>query len=207
MMDLRLPQTSNKLENAWALLAMLGSAEDAVSFTALFSALLTACRSIPDVIDREVKPVLRANKSEAGKKLLAEFTQWAAAKSKERRERNSLLEFIETARDEDVHEGKHRLIFPQLHVTSASVSTEGGPPGTSAVVFNPDGAFYVVDDGTPYQRRVPVAMHAAVAVHLDTPLTLHLGQKIDVPNPVEAGSIAVHYYADLAWDARQRFTN
>jgi hypothetical protein len=57
--DGRLNQASNKLEDAWALLRILESARDALTFKAAYAALFVACRSIPDAIDRELKPLLR----------------------------------------------------------------------------------------------------------------------------------------------------
>ena len=64
-MDGRLNRASNKLEDAWAILRIIEASQDALSFKAAFAALLVACRSIPDAIDRELKPILRARKEDS----------------------------------------------------------------------------------------------------------------------------------------------
>jgi hypothetical protein len=206
-MDGRLNRASNKLEDAWAILRIIEASQDALSFKAAFAALLVACRSIPDAIDRELKPILRAGKkTPEGQKQLSDYAHWCRAKLREQQEPGSLLEFVETARDEDVHEGTHRLLFPGFTLGSATISSGNGPPGTSAVVISNDGPFYIVDANTPMQRRVPVeGVTMTVTVALATPLTHHLGQPLAETDPIAIAKVAIGHYADLLWEAKERF--
>jgi hypothetical protein len=206
--DGRLVQASNKLEDSWALLAILESARDALTFKAVYAALFVSCRSIPDAMERELKQELRKDrKTPEGSGRLAEFGRWWEAKQKERREAGSLLEFVEQSRDADVHEGKHQLLFPSGEIGQGVISPANGPPGTSSVVINPDGAFYLVDMGTPTQRRVPIlkGVTSTIQVALATPLTHHRGKPITETDPMTVARIAVNYYAELLWEAKEQF--
>jgi len=207
-MDGRLSQASNKLEDAWALLRTLESAQDALTFKAVYAALFVACRSIPDAIDRELKPLLRKDrKTPEGSRRLSEYGAWCKARLKERQEPGSLLEFVENARDADVHEGKHQLLFPAGHIGQGVINPANGPPGISSVVINPDGAFYLVDMGKPTQRRIPIleGIIATVQVTLATPLTHHVGKALTETDPIAVARMAVNYYAELLWEAKERF--
>jgi hypothetical protein len=206
--DGRLNQASNKLEDGWALLRILESARDALAFKAVYAALFVACRSIPDAIDRELKPMLRKDrKTPEGSRRLSDYGDWCKAKLKERQEPGSLLEFVENARDADVHEGKHQLQFPGVHIGLGMISPANGPPGTSSVVINPDGAYYLVDMNTPIQRRVPIldGITSTIQVSLATPLMHHRGEALAESDPIAVARTALNYYAELLWEAKENF--
>jgi len=207
-MDGRLSQASNKLEDGWALLSVLESARDALTFKAAYAALFVVCRAIPDAVDRELKPLLRKDrKTPEGSRQLSEYGAWCKAKLKERQEPGSLLEFVENARDADVHEGKHQLQFPASQIGSTVISTANGPPGTSSAVIDTDGAFYLVDMNTPTQRRVPIldGITSRIQVSLATPLTHHLGKALVESDPISVARTALNYYAALLWEAKEKF--
>ncbi len=205
-MNQELPRTSNKVENTWALLRLLESCADGLSFKAVFAALLVSCRSVPEALERELKLRLRKDKTAEGKKLLASYVQWFAAKEKERQEDDSLLKFVEKARNEDVHGGIHHLVFPRAMINHAALSTSEGPPGTSSIVVNPDGVFYIVDADTAAERRIPVqGVDSTVEVHLATPLTHHLGKPVVQNDPISVATVAVNFYAEMLWEAGFKF--
>jgi hypothetical protein len=207
MRDLRLTQASNKMEDGWALLRLLEAATDALTFKAVYGALLVCCRSIPDAVDRGLKPLLRQDRGpKRGDGRLTEFSQWRKEKLRERQEPGGLLQFVETARDADVHEGKHQLLFPSLQFSADSLSDSNGPPGTTAIVINPDGPFYLVDTDTPLNRRIPVeAGQGTVRVFLAAPIEHHLGEELTEVNPLAVARIAVQYYALYLWEAKEKF--
>jgi hypothetical protein len=206
--DGRLNQASNKLEDAWALLRILESSGDSLTFKAVYAALFVACRSIPDAVDRELKPILRKDrKTPEGSRRLSDYGAWCKVKLKERQETGSLLEFVENARDADVHEGKHQLVFPSSQIDAGVISPANGPPGTSSAVINSDGVFYLVDVDSAMQRRVPImgGITSTIQVSLSSPLTHHLGKPLLETDPLAVARTAFNYYAALLWEAKERF--
>jgi hypothetical protein len=90
-MERRLNHASNRLEDHWALLRILESAQDALTFKPAFAALWVVCRSIPVAINRELKSMLRKGKgTPEGKNRPSEYDSWFKAKLKQRQEKDSL---------------------------------------------------------------------------------------------------------------------
>jgi hypothetical protein len=119
---------------------------------------------------------------------------------------DELLSFMYEARGSDFHEGKHELVF----------KTEGGwdpgsikkPDDVGGILVTPEGLFWVVNQGTAYERRVPLdegSSYTTVARFKNGPKT-HLGKRLDSADPLTICRITLDYCAELLHRAKIEFT-
>ena len=180
-----------KLEEARVILDQLQTATDSALFRSQFNSFLSAARAVTNALQKEGADV-------------DGFADWYAAKQAEMRA-DGLMRFIHEARIEDFHQGKHRLTF-STYVAHMNTKDAGPPPAPGAsLVIGADGVFWVVDSGTPNERRIPATGGTVtVAIGIDNPPETHLGQRIET-NPIEICTLALTYLDSLVHEANTRF--
>jgi hypothetical protein len=136
----------SKLADAQTQLDALRRCPDGQAFRSVFNSFIHAIRAVPNAVKREGEQRFPPNGDDRARA----FNEWRTAKWAEIRS-DELLRFIDSARTEDFHEGKHALAFGS-HVSHMVVST---PPGAS-FVMNADGAYWLMGEGTPDEHLVPV---------------------------------------------------
>lgn len=174
----------------------LAGTNDPVAFAEAFSSCVAQVRSIGDAVlkDRE------ANQQDG-------FKDWRESKRKEC-EQDDLLRFINDKRNADLHEGYSPLVFT-MNIFSFNTTTDGAAPSAAAIlVVNGTGPYWIVDQGTVHERRLPVTSVGDVSftVALAEPPASHLGGCLSSTEPVAILCLAEGYYRDLLFEARKRFT-
>jgi hypothetical protein len=128
------------------------------------------------------------------------FNKWRAAKWVEIRS-DELLRFIDSARTEDFHEGRHALAFSS-QISQMVVTT---PPGAS-FVMNTDRTYWLFEEGRPEKHLVPVRSPAlTVVASVRNAPTRHLGQPLPNTDPITLCETALAYYRGYVHEARSGF--
>ena len=181
---------TNKLEDARRHLEDLRYARDTQAFKKEYSGFLSSFYAVTEALKR------------AGQ-TIPEFNTWWKQKLHEASS-DELLNYVCQSRGDDIHQGKHRLLFPSVHLVSYGW-TEPPFPGAS-FVFGTDGPFWIVDEGTPRERRIPAAGASfAVTVQLNNPPQFHLGKMLRENTPVTICELALTYLENLVYEARTKF--
>jgi hypothetical protein len=181
-----------KLEDCRSMLEGLEQATDSQTFRASFSSFLNSSRAITYALQKEGSH-------------LEGFERWYEAKRAEMKS-DELLRFVHEARTDDFHEGRHRLIFPAAHLDRFSSAEEPWPPNATGLVWGGDGPFWVLDEGTPRERRVPVtsATHSW-SVAIEDPPATHRGVLLVSNDPISICRATLAYMEELVYEARGRF--
>jgi len=178
----------SKLEDSRQLLQLLKEPSDAITFRSVFNSLLNSIRAIADAMKEEGASV-------------PGFEDWYSLKKTEMMG-DELLQFIHDARIQDFHHGKHTLKFATLfHDVQMEI-----PPGAKATV-GAEGAFWIVDEGTPQERRVPMKHGGKYTLRvsiLNAP-TRHKGATLSRNDPFTIYELALDYLANLVYEAENRF--
>lgn len=182
----------SKLEDARASLEALHAANDSPAFRSAFSGFLSSARAVTYALQKD------------GAELQG-FPEWYGPKSEEMRQ-DELMRFIHEARTEDFHEGKHRLSFA-THVQHLSGAQIGPPPiPGAALTIGADGAFWLIEEGTPRERRIPIRQaNYTVAVSIASGPKMHQGRVLERNDPLTVCSLALGYLEELVHEARTRF--
>ncbi len=178
-------QTETKLEDARLALEGMKSATDPLSFRSQFSAFLQHARAITYALQKDGRHI-------------PGFEEWYNGKQQEMGG-DELLKFICDARDEDVHEGKHRLDFG-THIQHLSLDAAGPPPSPgAALVMGREGPLWIVDRGTPQERRIPIKKGGVWTtwVSMKGAPTVHLGKSLERNDPLTVAQLALDYYASV----------
>jgi hypothetical protein len=186
-------KTKSKLEDTHNILDQLNRVSDASSFRALFNSFLNSARAITNALQKEGNDI-------------PGFNDWYVLKQEEMRN-DELLRFIQLARVQDFHEGKHTLGFSTA-VTEFSTGQAGSPPSTNAViVIGADGPFWLVDEGTPRERRIPIKQGGtwATRVGIKNAPTKHRGKTLERNDPITICRVALVYFSELVHEAMQSF--
>lgn len=185
----------SKLEDCRILLERLRAARDAPSFRSLFNSFLSASRAITYALQKEGAHA-------------PGFEDWYETKRLEMRS-DDLLRFIHEARTEDFHEGKHRLRF-STDVHRFSQAAVGPRPSPDAkMVIGHEGVFWVVAEGTPQQRRIPIVQGGdwVTLISMASPPTTHRGKPVARRDPATICELAVRYFSELVHEAKSRFAS
>ena len=183
----------SKLEDARANLESLAAATDAIKFRSAFTSFLSNCRAVTYALQKEGAHV-------------DGFGDWYEPKRYEMKG-DELLRFIHESRKEDFHEGAHPLCF----CSEISYVNTGGPEDRphpdAAMIAGAQGAFWVVDAGTPKERRIPVKKQGSykVVVSIENPPATHRGQPLSTQNPISLCRVALDYMAELVHEAKTIF--
>lgn len=182
----------HKLEDARTILQQLERAADPPVFRSLFNSFVSAARATTNALQKD------------GKNLQG-FAQWYAEKQDEMKA-DELLRFIHKARTEDFHQGKHRLTF-DTYIAHLSGKEAGPPPAPgAALVIGADGPYWLIDKGTPGERRVPVSGGSfAIRIAIANPPKTHLGANLQRTDPLSISRLALEYLQKLVHEARSRF--
>ena len=184
----------SKLEESQCLLREMKQASEAITFRTKFQAFLNSARAITAALQKQGKHI-------------DGFDRWYQSKQIEMKE-DPLLRFIHEARTEDFHEGKHRLLF-STRIEPFSATSFGPPPLPNAkAIIRRDGPFWLIDEGTPQERRIPTVLQGktTINVELQNPPQAHLGNKVDGLGPVQLSELSTQYYAGLVHEAIQKFS-
>jgi len=183
----------SKIEDCHIILDKLIQADDALSFRALFNSFLTSARAVTFALQKEGKHI-------------SGFNDWYALKQQEMRD-DELLRFVHEARNEDFHEGKHRLTF-STYIDHFSVKQAGSPPSPNAkLVAGAEGLFWIVDEGTPRERRIPIKRGGrfVIMASIAKAPTMHRGKPLQANDPVTICKITLDYLSELVHEAISRF--
>jgi hypothetical protein len=183
-----------KLEDSRSILEQLKVASDALAFRSLFNSFLNAARAITYALQKEGSHI-------------SGFDNWY--KPKQRQMRNDeLLRFIHEARIEDFHEGKHRLTFG-TYVQYLSAEAVGPRPSPDArLTIGPQGPFWIVNEGTPQQQRIPVKQaDCVIRISIKNAPEVHLGVKLAKNDPVTICQLALDYFTGLVYEAKSELAS
>jgi hypothetical protein len=188
-------KSARKLEEARVHIDHLRTAQSAQAFRSHFNATVNATRSVWDVLKSEGKHVPGFNKWREAK--------WTVISG------DDLLGRLSSARIADFHRGEEQVAFG-THVEYLSTESIGPPPVPGAgLVIGTEGPAWLVSQGTPHERRVPIqpndttrfAVHASL---VDPPKT-HLGQPLRRADPVTFCQMAITYFEGLLHEAKTEF--
>lgn len=157
------------------------------AYRALFFGLLSSLYG--------VKEALRQSSKKIGK----EAVSWWDIKFKEIKA-DPLLCFFYDLNNSD----KHSISSPFLQPKMKLYSYKGtAPPG---LIMSGEGVFVAVDKGTARERRVFFdGVNAAFEVYLDVPVLYHKGQEVSGKALKAQLDMAISYYEDLVFEARNMF--
>jgi len=166
-----------------------------VAYAEAFSSCLAQIRAIGDAIIKNKN----AN-------TLPGFGSWRDSKKTEC-QNDSLLRFINEARNADLHEGRCPLLFT-MHPFSFESDRVGPAPSTNAVlVIDGRGPQWIIDRGTPNERRSPVEPNGIIyyTVAISNPPVIHLQNPLSSTTPTAILHQAESYYSRLLYEARSTF--
>jgi hypothetical protein len=157
------------------------------AYRALFFGLLSSLYG--------VKEALR----QSSKKIRNEAPAWWDAKFREIKA-DPLLCFFYDLNNSD----KHSISSPFLRPHMKLYGYKGiAPPG---LIISGEGVFVAVDKGTARERRVFFnGVNAAFEVYLDVPVLIHKGQDVSGAGLKAQLDMAISYYEDLVFEARNTF--
>lgn len=180
-----------KLEDSRVIFRQLRASSDAPSFRSLFNSFLNASRAITYALQKDGKHI-------------AGFKDWYKVKQAQMRN-DELLRFIHDARTEDFHEGKHRLSF-ETHIHHLMA---GPPPSPNArMVIGSEGPFWIVNEGTPQEQRVPINQGTyTIQVSIANAPTVHLGKRLAKNDPMTICQLALDYFSELVHEAKTKFAS
>lgn len=183
----------SKLEDAYSNLDSMREATSAPQFRAAFNSFLSNCRAVTYAMQKEGTH-------------MGGFGEWYASKQTAMKA-DELLRFIHESRTEDFHEGRHRLRF-STYIEHLSSDAVGPPPRPGAsLVIGTEGPFWLVDEGTPLERRIPITRGSrhVVQVGVENLPTQHRGKPIAATDPISLCEAAATYMAELVHEARTKF--
>ena len=131
------------------------------------------------------------------------FQGWYKVKQDEMKS-DELMRFVHDSRIEDFHQGKHQLQF-ETYVAYLSTSRAGPPPVPGAALsIGAEGPFWVADQGTPRERRVPVKRGGtfSTSVSIADPPGTHRGQPLAQIDPCSLCRVALEYLEGLVHEVR-----
>jgi hypothetical protein len=174
---------------------MLPGSPDAPAFRTTFCAFLSAAQAVVSALRKD-------GARHDG------FRKWHNVRVAAMQQ-DPLMRFVLDARNADLHEGRHRLLF-NTHVERFETAKAGDPPGgyPASMTFGPEGPAWVVDEGKPTRRVVPIRQGGSwitVVAIADGPST-HKGHQLTPNDPVSVCGLAADYLGELVHDAEQRFT-
>lgn len=185
----------SKLEDCRFILDQLKAATNAPSFRSRFNSFLSASRAITYALQKDGAHIQG-------------FKNWYERKRLEM-ENDDLLRFLHSARTEDFHEGKHSLTF-ETYVDRFSGGRAGRPPSPDAkMAFGAEGVFWVVDEGTPQQRRIPIKQGGdwVTLISVANPPRGHRGKELASTHPLTICELAVRYFSELVHEAKTKFAS
>lgn len=194
-----------KVQDANAALEEMRAATDARRFKRAFTSCLACVRSIEYKLDGMTTRSLR----KSGRKgEIPEFKNWWADRLAEARN-DDLLSWAQSARDSDTHiaDGNGVQFAYSNHVDYLNTDDlEPGPPGSRLSIMS-DGTFWILNEGTASERRIPVVARPGTAsagarnvtrIWVENAPTSHLGQPVTTVHPIELCEFAVRHWEQLA---------
>lgn len=187
-------RAKSKLEDSRTIFKKLQATEDLQTFRALFNSFLQSSRAVTLALQKDGKHIHG-------------FTEWYKIKQDEMHD-DELLSFMNIARTEDFHEGKHRLNF-STYIQRLDTSNMGNPPSPKAHwTINNEGLFWINNKGKPQEERIPIKQGGIWMQHVSitNPPTFHLGQKLEKNAPIELCQLTLTYFENLVFEVDQKFS-
>jgi hypothetical protein len=195
-----------KLQQARAALDDMATATDYFRFKRAFSECLAAVKSIDYKLDGQTRTALRKS---GRRRDVPEFQDWWKQKRADV-EADPLLKWAGQVRDSDTHVGDGQALGSSYAIDMLQTDDlEPGPPGAPLGIGS-TGPFWIVDEGTVRERRIPArprpgtrtALAAnVVQVSVNNAPTMHLGKAIVARDPVTLVGLAVDYWESVAEEA------
>lgn len=169
--------------------------DDPVGFSEAFSSCVAQIRAVGDAVLKD-KSACR----------LAGFVEWRERKKREC-QADELLRFINDRRNSDLHEGFSPLTFAMQAFAFSSDSTGGVPAPSATLLIDNTGPYWLVEQGTARERRVPCTLRQGflVTVAVRDPPGTHKGKPLPSRDPVTLCEVAERFYAELVFEAKTRF--
>jgi hypothetical protein len=183
-----------KVQEAEALLERLPYARSEREFTASFNACTGATRTVWENI-----------RAEGGR--LPGFEGWSNARWAEI-QADDLARWVNESRIADFHKAQDVVAATTAHIDYFDTAQAGpAPEGASGMVIGASGPAWLVDAGTPRERTVPITAGGqwTVSLALTNPPLNHRGEALADVNPVTICSLAISYYRELVYQAREAF--
>jgi hypothetical protein len=168
---------------------------DPFAFKECFSSCMVQVRSIGDAILKN-KEALE----------LPCFVKWKKNKISFCKT-DDLMTFINDRRNDDIHEGNYCLQFTMNSHVFSSENVGDEPTPSSVLRIDAKGPYWVVDKGTP-DERIETCKNIdglTFTASIINPPVMHNGNPLKTSDPVTIYNLALHYYADLLWEAKNKF--
>lgn len=166
-----------------------------VDFAEAFSSCIAQVRSVGDAVLKD-KEALK----------LPGFSSWRESKKTECKN-DPLLKFINDKRNSDLHAGDSSLSFT-MHPFAFDSTALGAPPSSTAILLvDGTGPYWLIDEGSPGERRVPCKKiwHIAFTVTVANAPHTHLGIALPSTDPITLLGFGEKYYANLIFEAKKAF--
>jgi hypothetical protein len=187
-------RSMEKAQEAEMLLSRLSAVESEGEFRAAFNGSIAAARAVWDNIKTEGSSI-------------PGFKAWREAVWAEI-EADDLARWVNNARIADFHKAEHVVRATDTFIDHFDTSQAGPPPkGATGMVIGTAGPMWVIDEGTPRERMVPIVTGGSWSTRLELvdPPEAHLGQPLTAQDPVTVCTLAVAYFSGLVHRAREEF--
>jgi len=182
---------SNKLEDARVLLDKLIQASDFVEFKSLFNSFLSSSRAVTYALQKQGKAIKG-------------FSKWYSLKQEEMKN-DELLKFMHNSRIEDFHKGVHKFAC-STYIKHLSTN-ELNKPGNASMIIGSEGAYWVVDEGTSKERKIPIkGAEYTISVSIQSAPKKHLGRVLAKNDPITLCKLTLEYLETLVYGAKTKFS-
>ncbi len=189
-----LESTSQKLEDARVEIERLDAAQDGRSYREAFAAFVNHSRAVTNAMQKELR-----HKADG-------FDDWYGTKEVEMRA-DPLLKYFHNLRVEDFHREGNRLQFSTSFDFGAGRRLGPVPAPEAMLMSHDDGFYWVIDQGTPKERRIPLKapqLFQTQAYLVDAPTT-HKDKPVGTRSPRSLCKLVLEYMESLVFEAKKRF--
>jgi hypothetical protein len=178
---------SNKLEDTRVLFDKLTQASDFVEFKSLFNSFLSSSRAVTYALQKQGKAIKG-------------FREWYSLKQEEMKN-DELLKFMHNSRIEDFHKGVHKFAC-STYIKHLSTN-ELDKPGNASMIIGSEGAYWVVNEGTSKERKIPVkGAEYTISVSMRNAPTKHLNKELATNDPLTLCKLTIEYLEVLVYEAK-----
>lgn len=180
----------NKLEDARVLFDKLTQASYFIEFKSYFNSFLSSSRAITYALQKQGA-------------IINGFSEWYTLKQEEMKN-DELLKFMHDSRTEDFHEGIFRFVC-STYIKHLSTN-ELNKPVNASMIISPEGAYWVINEGTPKERKIPVkGAEYTISVSMQSAPKKHLDKVLTKNDPVTLCKLTLEYLETLVYEAKTKF--
>lgn len=180
----------NKLEDARILFNKLTQASDFLEFKSYFNSFLSSSRAVTYALQKQGTAIKG-------------FREWYSLKQEEMKN-DELLKFMHNSRTEDFHEGVHRFAC-STYIKHLSTN-ELDKPGNASMIIGSEGAYWVVNEGTSKERKIPVkGAEYTISVSMQNAPAKHLGKELTSNDPLALCKLTLEYLEALVYEAKTKW--